>query len=168
MITTWLQDHKKKVIDPNLIDQKVASLRKEGRTIATLNGSFDLLHAGHLHIIYEASQLADVLIVALNTDHSIRQYKGQNRPLISLEYRLQLMAALEFIDYLTYFDEVDPRQILEKISPDIHVNGEEYGDNCIEAETIRACGAKLHLVKRIPGLATTEIINRIHETHCHI
>lgn len=119
------------------------------------------MHAGHLHIIFEASQVADLLIVALNSDRSIQQYKSPLRPIVSLEYRLQMMAALEFVDYVTWFEETDPRQLLSVIKPDVHVNGAEYGENCIEAETVKAHGGKLHIVPLIPGLSTSQILKKI-------
>lgn len=154
----WLR---KKLIDPQHIEGKVAFLRAQNGTIATLNGSFDLLHAGHLFIISEASKQADYLIVALNSDASIQQYKSPDRPIVPLLYRLEMMAALEFVDYVTWFDETDPRTLLAKIKPDVHVNGAEYGDQCIEAETVRKGGGRLHLVKRIPSLATSTLIEKI-------
>lgn len=150
-----------KWIDPKDIVQKSLELKKAGKTIATLNGSFDLLHAGHLHIIYEASKQADVLIVALNSDHSIKQYKSPSRPIIPLEYRLQMMAALAFVDYVTSFDETTPIDILTKIKPHVHVNGSEYGENCIEAETVKMYGGRVHIVALVPGLSTSTIINKI-------
>ena len=149
------------LIDPALIEEKIAQLRREGKTIATLNGSFDLLHAGHLEIIYQASLQADVLIVALNTDASIQQYKSPLRPIIPLEYRMQMMAALQWVDYVTWFDETDPCALLSRIQPDVHVNGAEYGDNCIEAQTVASYGGKLHLVPLVPGLSTSQIIKKI-------
>jgi rfaE bifunctional protein nucleotidyltransferase chain/domain len=154
----WL---KKKLISPEDIEGKVKQLRVEKQTIATLNGSFDLLHAGHLFIIHQASLQADVLIVALNSDLSVRQYKGESRPIVSLEHRLELMAALEFVDYVTFFHETDPRNLLEKIRPDVHVNGAEYGKDCIESAVVRAHGGRVHLVPRIDGLATSAIIGKI-------
>jgi len=159
---SWDIYHKRKRIDPKNLADKVSALRKEGKTIATLNGSFDLMHAGHLYFIYEASKVADLLIVGLNTDHSIQQYKSPTRPIVPLEYRLQMMAALEFVDFVTWFDETDPRQLLSVIQPDVHVNGAEYGENCIEAETVKHFGGRIHLVDRIPTLSTTEIIKKIH------
>jgi D-glycero-beta-D-manno-heptose 1-phosphate adenylyltransferase len=153
-----------KVIEPQQIEQKIEQLRGQKKTIATLNGSFDLLHAGHLEMIYQASAQADVLIVALNTDHSIKEYKSPLRPIIPLEFRLRMMAALEMVDYVTWFDETDPRQILSRIKPDVHVNGAEYGENCIESEVVRAHGGKIHIVSLIPGLSTSQIINKIVET----
>jgi D-glycero-beta-D-manno-heptose 1-phosphate adenylyltransferase len=161
--TLWSVAYQKKVIHPSELSMCVQNLREQKKTIATLNGSFDLLHAGHLQIIFEASQVCDILIVALNTDHSIKQYKGLNRPIIPLEHRLQMLAALEFVDYITWFDESDPRHLLSIIQPDIHVNGAEYGENCIEAETIRSNGGKIHIVQLMPGLSTTSLLQKIQE-----
>lgn len=162
-LQTWLEYSKNKIIDPKDLPHKVSELRSEGKTIATLNGSFDLLHAGHLQILFEASQVADHLLVALNSDRSIQQYKSPTRPIIPLEYRLQMIAALAFVDFVTWFEELDPRNILGIIKPDIHVNGAEYGENCIEAETVRSHGGKIHIVPLIPGLSTSQILRKIQE-----
>ncbi|MEI6242722.1 MAG: adenylyltransferase/cytidyltransferase family protein [Chlamydiota bacterium] len=151
----------KKILELSQLEKVLPSLRKEKKTIVTLNGSFDLLHAGHLYIIEEAAKLGDVLIVALNSDESIRQYKNPSRPIISLPYRLQMMAALECVDFVTFFHEVDPRNLLSRICPDIHVNGAEYGSECIEKEIVEKGGGRLHLVKRIDGLSTSAIIEKI-------
>lgn len=165
MIHTWSKDCQNKFIHPDQLMQKVADFRKNGKSIATLNGSFDLLHAGHLQIIYEASQQADLLIVALNSDASIKKYKSPHRPIIPLEYRLQMMSALAFVDYITWFEETDPRQLLNIIKPNVHVNGAEYGENCIEAEVVRSHGGRIHIVNLIPGLSTSQILKKIHEIH---
>lgn len=154
----WLQ---KKLIEPGALEEKAKALRDRKLTIATLNGSFDLLHAGHLYIIHEASKQADRLIVALNSDHSIQQYKDKNRPIVPLRYRLEMMAALEFVDFVTWFEETDPRALLDKIKPDVHVNGIEYGENCLEADVVKKNGGRIHLVDRIPSLATSNIIDKI-------
>lgn len=154
-------EDKKKVIAPEQLPEKVAAWRQQGLTLATLNGSFDLLHAGHLHIITAASKVADLLIVALNTDNSIKAYKSPHRPLIPLDYRLELMAALGCVDYVTWFDETDPRALLSVIRPDVHVNGAEYGENCIEADTVRQHGGRIHIVPLVPGLSTTQLIKKI-------
>lgn len=161
MSKLWSIEYKKKLILPGEIEIKAASIKQAGQKIATLNGSFDLLHAGHLQIIFAASELSDVLIVALNSDDSIKKYKSPDRPLIPLEYRLQMMAALEFVDYVTWFHETDPRAILEKIKPDVHINGAEYGTNCIESETIKKYGGTLHIEPLVPSLSTSQIINQI-------
>jgi rfaE bifunctional protein nucleotidyltransferase chain/domain len=157
----WSAACQKKVIPPSQLSEQINNLRSQQKTIATLNGSFDLLHAGHLQMIFEASQVGDILIVALNTDHSIQQYKSPKRPIIPLEFRLQMMAALEFVDYVTWFEETDPRHLLATIKPDVHVNGAEYGENCIEADIVRSYGGKIHIVQLVPGLSTSAIIQKI-------
>ncbi|MBS0655011.1 MAG: adenylyltransferase/cytidyltransferase family protein [Verrucomicrobia bacterium] len=158
----WNAACKAKWIVPDELEQRVAELKSRGLSIATLNGSFDLLHAGHLYIIFEAAKQADILIVALNSDSSIQKYKSPKRPIVPLEYRLELLSAISFIDFVTWFDETDPRALLAKICPDVHVNGAEYGHACIEADTVKAHGGRVHLVDRIPGLATSEIIEKVH------
>lgn len=157
----WKTRFHEKMIDPANLSNRVAALRKEGKTIGTLNGSFDLLHAGHLHMLFEASEQAAILIVALNSDASIRQYKSKHRPIIPLYERLQMVAALEFVDYVTWFDETDPRSILSIIKPDVHSNGAEYGANCIEADTVKMHGGTVHIVSLIPGLSTSNIVDKI-------
>ncbi len=150
-----------KQVPPEKLTETVAAIRKSGRTIATLNGSFDLLHAGHLKIIHEAKKQADCLIMALNTDRSIQDYKSPDRPLIALEHRLEMVAALEAVDYVTWFDETDPCKLLSVIQPDVHINGSEYGKDCIEADTVRKYGGKIHIVSLVPGLSTSQIIKKI-------
>jgi D-glycero-beta-D-manno-heptose 1-phosphate adenylyltransferase len=157
-LAPWLE---KKLVEPVELETKVEELRSQGLTIVTLNGSFDLLHAGHLYIIHQASLQGDRLILCLNTDRSIQQYKSPKRPIITLSHRLEMIAALEFVDYVTWFDELNSIEILSKIKPDVHVNGAEYGADCIEAETVRFNGGKLYLVDRIPNLATSEVLEKV-------
>lgn len=150
-----------KLIEPTELEEKVKALKQAGKTIATLNGSFDLLHAGHLEIITQASRQAEVLIVALNSDDSIRAYKSVDRPIIPLKYRLQMMAALAMVTYVTWFEETDPRALLKKIAPHVHVNGAEYGESCIEADVVKEGGGRIHVVSLIPGLSTSNIVSKI-------
>jgi len=150
-----------KYIDPIDLEEKVNELKNQERTIVTLNGSFDLMHSGHLHTIYQASLQGDLLIVALNTDCSIQAYKNSLRPIIPLEYRLQMMGALEMVDFVTWFDETNPIETLKKIRPHVHVNSAEYGEDCIEAEVVRSYGGRVHLTELIPGFSTSQIIQKI-------
>lgn len=163
MKRSWAKDHLKKILNPEGIETQVESLKAQKLKIVTLNGCFDLLHAGHLEMIYQASLAGDVLIVALNSDDSIKRLKGENKPVVPLEYRLRMIAALEFVDYVTWFSEDDPRHLLGLIKPHVHANGAEYGENCIEAETVRKNGGRIFLIDRFFGLSTTEIINRIRQ-----
>ena len=146
------------------LDALLPIIKKEKdshKTIATLNGSFDLLHAGHLYILFEAAKVADILIVALNSDASIKRYKSPKRPIVPLKYRMQMMASVQFVDYVTFFEEDDPRALIEAIKPHVHVNGAEYGTSCIESDVVQKVGGKLHLVPKIDGLSTTTLIQTI-------
>ena len=155
-----------KLILPEEIEMTIAVLKSEGKTIATLNGSFDLLHAGHLEILTEAASQADVLLVALNSDASIQQYKSPHRPIIPLKYRLQMMSALAMVNYVTWFEELDPRDLLSKVRPHVHVNGVEYGQECIEKEVVIQGGGRVHIVSLADGLSTSSIIEKIQELPC--
>ncbi len=148
-------------VPPNELALRVASIRRKNQTIVTLNGSFDLLHAGHVHIIFEAKKQADHLMVLLNSDLSIKAYKHPDRPIQPLEHRLTLICALKPVDDVTWFDQVDPCSILEIIKPDVHVNGSDYGSHCIEAPTVKKYGGKMHIVDLIPNLSTTSLIKKI-------
>lgn len=136
-------------------------LRAQGQTIVTLNGSFDLLHAGHLHIIDEARRQGDVLIVGLNSDASVRAYKGPTRPIVPEAYRAAMLLALRAVDYVHIFDETVPMPFLDEVRPHVHVNGSEYGAECIEAPLVTSHGGHIHVVDKVAGLSTSDIVSRI-------
>lgn len=135
-------------------------LKKQGKKIVTTNGSFDLFHIGHIYYLEEAKKQGDVLIVGLNSDRSIKKYKSEDRPIIPEQYRAELVAALECVDYVTIFDDTAPLDFINNIKPDVHVNGAEYGKNCLEADTVKKYG-RLHLIDRISGYSSTHLIQKI-------
>lgn len=151
---------REKLIKPSELEEFAKKI-KETKTLVSINGSFDLLHAGHLEILKKAKEQGDCLIVALNTDASIKRYKGESRPLIPLKYRLQMLSALSFVDHVTWFEEDDPRKVLSLIKPHVHVNGSEYGEECLEAKTVQDNGGRIHIVQLVPGLSTSQIIEKI-------
>jgi D-beta-D-heptose 7-phosphate kinase/D-beta-D-heptose 1-phosphate adenosyltransferase len=138
-----------------------ATLRARAKRIVTINGSFDVLHSGHLYILSEARRQGDVLLVGLNSDASIRGHKGPNRPVVPERQRADILLALRMVDYVHIFDEPDPRAFLEEVRPDVHVNGAEYGEDCIERRTVTDAGGVIHLVPRIPGLSTTGLLRAL-------
>lgn len=138
-----------------------AALRAGGKRIVTVNGSFDLLHAGHLHILREAKHQGDVLVVGLNSDASVRTNKGPKRPIVPEAQRAEMLLAIRYVDYVHVFDEAVPMAFIAAVRPDVHVNGAEYGEDCVEAAVVRDVGARLHLVERIDGLSTSDVIGRI-------
>lgn len=139
----------------------IEDLKKKGRKIVTINGSFDILHVGHIRMLQEAKAQGDVLVVGLNSDSSIKQYKSEDRPVNPQEDRAEMIAALACVDYITIFDETDPIALLDVIKPDIHVNGSEYGYDCIERPTVEKHDGKIHIVKLVEGYSTTNMIDKI-------
>ena len=129
-------------------------LRKDGKKIVTCNGSFDIMHIGHIKFLQEARAQGDALIVGLNSDASVKKYKSSDRPINPQEYRAELLAALECVDYVTTFDETEPIAFLSAVKPDVHVNG-------IEAETVRENGGRLHLVPLFKDFSTTNMIKKL-------
>jgi D-beta-D-heptose 7-phosphate kinase / D-beta-D-heptose 1-phosphate adenosyltransferase len=140
------------------------SLKGQGKRVVTINGSFDLFHAGHLYILQQAREQGDVLIVGLNSDASVKRYKGPDRPLVTETERADLLLGLRCVDYVHIFDEADPIAFLEAVRPDVHVNGAEYGEDCIEAPTVKEHGGRIHLVGRIGGLSTSGLLEKIRAT----
>lgn len=159
--STFTEAIQHKIVEPSTISNFCANIRRNNKTIVTLNGSFDLLHPGHLEMIYQASLQGDILILLLNTDSSIQKYKDSKRPIHPLKVRIQQVAALEMVDFVTWFEETDPRAILKKISPDVHVNGSDYGENCIEAGVVKEGGGIIHVVDLVPGYSSSLIIETI-------
>lgn len=139
----------------------VKKLKKEDKKIVTTNGSFDLVHAGHIAFLYKAKEQGDILIVGLNSDSSIKQYKSKDRPIISQKDRAELMAALEMVDYVFIFDETTPVKFISILKPDVHANAAQYGKECIEANAVKEAGGKLYLVPTLVDVSTTKIINKI-------
>jgi len=150
-----------KIVGREELETLSKRIKESGKTIVTLNGTFDILHEGHEKIIKEAKQQGDVLIVGVNSDISVKQNKGPERPLNKEKARAKMIANFKEVDYVTVFNETTPIKLLEIIKPNIHVNGEEYGENCIEATTVKKHGGKIHIIKLKPGFSTTNIINAI-------
>ncbi len=155
------RDTKAKVMTLDRVLKRVAALRADGSTIVTANGSFDIMHAGHAHFLESARAQGDVLIVGLNSDASVRAYKSPLRPIIGERDRAHMVAALECVDMVFLFDETDPRDWLGQVKPDVHVNGAEYGADCIERGTVEDGGGRIHLVEAVAGLSTTAVVGRI-------
>ncbi|RLD10156.1 MAG: D-glycero-beta-D-manno-heptose 1-phosphate adenylyltransferase [Chlamydiae bacterium] len=156
-----MKNFRKKILNNKQLLNVCNAERHKGKKIVTCNGSFDLFHYGHLIFLEYAKKQGDILIVGLNSDSSIKKYKSENRPIIPEKERSQIIAALEIVDYVYIFDETVPMPFIEAVKPDFHANGAEYGEDCIEAETVKKCGGKIYLVPRVAGLSTTELIQKI-------
>ena len=140
----------------------INALKKEGKKIITTNGVFDILHVGHIRYLQEAKALGDILIVAINEDSSVKRLKGEARPLNSQEDRAEALAALECVDFVTFFSEDTPIELLEKIKPDIHTKGGDYQlDQIVEKEVVEQNKGKIVILREVGGFSTTNLINKI-------
>ena len=139
-----------------------ARLRREGRTVVFTNGCFDLIHGGHVHLFRTAKAQGDVLIVALNSDASIRRLKGPARPIFPLAERMEVLAAIEDIDYVTWFGENTPRKIIAALLPDVLVKGGDWGaDEIVGSKEVEAAGGRVFRVPYLKGHSSTNIIEKI-------
>jgi len=124
------------------------------------NGCFDIIHAGHVHLLREAKKLGDVLVVAINSDASVTRLKGSSRPVVRLIDRLAVLDAIEFVDYVVTFVGDDPNAVICEIMPDILVKGEDYADKVISgSECVMDNGGRIEIIKFLEGRSTTGIIN---------
>ena len=146
----------------NEISAIVANMKKYGKKVVFTNGCFDILHRGHLHLLREAKQLGDLLVVALNSDHSVRKIKGKDRPIVPESERAELIAALEMVDYVTLFDESDPHNVIKELKPDVLVKGGDWGKNdIVGAEMVQQNGGTVAVIPYLKGCSTTQIIERM-------
>jgi D-beta-D-heptose 7-phosphate kinase/D-beta-D-heptose 1-phosphate adenosyltransferase len=144
----------------------VAGYRRGGKRIAFTNGCFDLLHIGHVSYLQEASGLADVLVVAINSDESVRRLKGRHRPVIRQSDRAKMLAALDSVDHVVIFEEDTPHQILLTLRPDLLVKGGTYTpDEVVGHEVVRKYGGEVRVVGLVTGVSTSKIIHELLSTH---
>lgn len=144
------------------VKKQLQDAKLQGKTIVFTNGCFDLLHAGHLSSFKQARQYGDVLVVAVNSDASVKKNKGDSRPIIDEVNRMKMVAALEYVDYVVLMEEDNPTRILSVLQPDVVVKGKDWeGKYMPERETIEAYGGKMQFIELEQGLSTTAIIGKI-------
>jgi D-glycero-beta-D-manno-heptose 1-phosphate adenylyltransferase len=144
-----------------LID-RVAQDRARGLRISFANGGFDLLHVGHVRYLEGARREADRLVVAVNSDQSVRTLKGPSRPILPEADRAELVAALRAVDYVVIFDETSVSPLLELLQPDVHCKGTDYTvDTVPERETVRAYGGRIAIVGDAKDHSTTDLLSRL-------
>jgi rfaE bifunctional protein nucleotidyltransferase chain/domain len=152
-------------INRNQITEVVRNSKAAGKTLVFTNGCFDIIHAGHVRYLAEAKKLGDYLIVGLNSDRSVKELKGPNRPINHQDDRAEVIAALAAVDYVVIFDERTAENLINEVKPDIYVKG---GDYCIEdipeASIVANNGGKTVLIPEVPGRSSTNMIKKITET----
>ncbi|MCK4271043.1 D-glycero-beta-D-manno-heptose 1-phosphate adenylyltransferase [bacterium] len=137
---------------------------REDRKVVFTNGCFDLIHRGHVEYLGQAKAMGDILVVGLNSDRSVRQLKGQGRPLTPQDDRAQVLAALEMVDYVCLFDEQTPARLISAVLPDVLVKGGDYRpDEIVGRETVKEAGGKVVVVPLTEGFSTKGLIEKILE-----
>jgi D-beta-D-heptose 7-phosphate kinase/D-beta-D-heptose 1-phosphate adenosyltransferase len=143
---------------------RFAREKRNGLRIVFTNGCFDLLHPGHLRSLEQARALGAALIVGLNSDSSVRQLKGEGRPVLPERERAEILAALECVDAVVIFDEPTPRNVIATLLPDVLVKGGDWaGDQIIGREEVEAAGGQVVSVPVVPGYSTTAILEKIRQ-----
>lgn len=139
-----------------------ARLRRQGKKIVFTNGCFDLIHGGHIELFRKAKSLGDILIVALNTDASVRKIKGPSRPVFPLEERFEVLGAIEYIDYLTSFAEETPQKIIGSLLPDVLVKGGDWQPGqVVGKKEVEAAGGRVVIIPYLKGHSSSAIIKKI-------
>lgn len=151
-----------KITPRNELKAKIDRLKREGKKVVFTNGCFDILHAGHTRYLREARKLGDVLILALNSDSSVRSIKGPMRPIVPEAERAEVVAALDSVDYVTVFDELTPLELIEFLRPDVIVKGGDWAEkDIVGAESVRKWGGRVAIMPEIEGASTTNIIDKV-------
>ena len=141
------------------LKRRAESWRASGEKITLANGAFDLLHVGHVRYLHAAKRLGGKLVVAINSDESVRALKGEGRPVMPAEERAEILAALSDVDAVTIFPEPDVRALVREIRPDIHAKGTDYTpDNVPERDTVVECGGRVEIVGDPKDHSTSDII----------
>ena len=144
------------------LDSLLKKLREENKTIVTTNGCFDILHVGHVRYLEKTKTFADVLIVALNSDKSVKSIKGESRPINKEEDRAEVLSALKCVDYVVLFDEDSPIELLLKIKPDVYTKGADYTVETLpEAKPIMEAGGRIEFISFVEVKSTTSIIDKM-------
>jgi len=159
-----MEEYRKKIKHPSDLKKEIEALKAQGKRIVFTNGCFDLLHPGHMRYLYAARQLGDCLVVAVNTDRSVKAIKGANRPIQSQDERAEVLAALSFVDAVVLFDEDNPLKVIRHLVPDVLVKGGDWSeDKIIGADVVKKAGGVVKSLPFVSGYSTSAIIEKIRD-----
>ena len=151
-----------KIVSQEELVQLAAREKRAGRRVVFTNGCFDLIHPGHVRCLADARALGDILVVAVNSDRSVRGNKGPERPLVGERDRAEVLAALASVDYVTIFDEPTPRELISRVLPSVLVKGADWPlDQVAGREEVEAAGGRVVSIPLAPGYSTTNLVQRI-------
>jgi D-glycero-beta-D-manno-heptose 1-phosphate adenylyltransferase len=150
------------ILSEKALELALAKERARGRTIAFANGCFDVIHVGHVRYLQDAKKEADVLVVGVNGDASVRELKGEGRPVMPASERAEIIAAIEGVDYVTIFDEPSPARLLGALEPDVHCKGTDYTpDSVPERDVVQAYGGRVAIVGDPKEHSTSELLKKL-------
>ena len=151
-----------KILTPEEMFGERQRLRAAGKRLVFTNGVFDLLHVGHVRYLAQARTLGDALIVAINSDRTVRELKGPDRPIFDQNERAEIIAAVRYVDYVTIFDDISPRTLIAQLLPDVLVKGGDYDlDQIHGREEVEAAGGKVISLPFVQGASTSALIERM-------
>jgi len=153
-----------KIINNNEAVRFINIKKGIGKKIVFVNGCFDIIHVGHIRYLKEARSYGDCMIVAINSDSSIKQLKGEHRPIIIQEQRAEVLASLECVDYVTIFNDLTPINLIKLIKPDFLIKGEDWKhEEIVGKDFVESYDGKVIRIKLVEGISTTKIIEKIRE-----
>ena len=159
-----MEFYRSKIKDHSSMKQEIDGLKSKGNRIVFTNDCFDILHPGHTRYLYGARELGDYLIVAVNSDTSVRAIKGDDRPVQPQEVRTEMLAALGCVDGVVVFDEEDPLKVIQYLMPDVLVKGGDWPeDQIIGADVVKGAGGEVKSIPFVTGYSTTDLINKLRE-----
>lgn len=154
-----------KIKDLSAAKAQVAEWKRRGKRVVFTNGCFDLLHLGHVDYLEKARNLGDVLVVGLNTDDSVSRFKGPQRPIQDEVSRARVMASLQAVDLVVFFNEDTPQNLISELLPHILVKGSDYlAENIVGADVVKNAGGVVKTIDFVPGYSTTRIVEKIKTT----
>jgi rfaE bifunctional protein nucleotidyltransferase chain/domain len=160
-----MEKYRLKVKTLQALKEDIDRLKTEGKKIVFTNGCFDILHPGHTRYLNSAKALGNYLIVAVNSDRSVRVIKGEGRPVLPQEARTELLAALNSVDSVVVFDEDDPLKVIEYLVPDVLVKGGDWPeDKIIGADVVKKAGGEVKRIPFVSGYSSSDLINKIKDT----
>lgn len=157
-----MSEHTDKILSRDGLRERVDEWRRDREQIVLTNGCFDLLHVGHVRYLHGAKALGGKLIVAINSDESVRRIKGQGRPAMPATERAEILAALSDVDAVVIFDEPDVRALIREIHPDVQAKGTDYTrENVPERDEVQSCGGRVEIVGDPKDHSTTDLLKRL-------
>ena len=151
-----------KILNRESLEEKLNLWRKEGKTIVFSNGCFDILHRGHVEYLSKAADLGDILIIGLNTDASVKRIKGPSRPVNDEKARAVVLAALEFVDAVIFFEEDTPYNLIKNVQPDVLVKGKDYkAEDIVGYDIVVGKGGRVETIELVEGFSTTNTIEKM-------